>query len=109
MVNTPPLEHSARFGRGGHRRRARETPVGRHDHKDRVRQQRHIGCPFKALATLHVLLGHATHPVTKRDGALDKRRRESHAFRAPLSQKWGFGAAPGTLTVIGLSAKEVRG
>ena len=66
-------------------------------------------CTPAALATLHVLLGHVTHPVTKRDGALDERRRESHAFRAPLWQKWGFGAAPGTLTVIGLSAKEVRG
>jgi hypothetical protein len=37
MKSTPALEHAARFGRGGLRRRVHETPVGRHDDEDRVR------------------------------------------------------------------------
>jgi hypothetical protein len=37
MESAPPLEHAARFGRDGLRRHVNKTPVGRHDHKDRVR------------------------------------------------------------------------
>src|ERR1700730_12924737 len=37
MESAPPFEHAARFCRGGLRRRVRETPVDRGDHKQRVR------------------------------------------------------------------------
>jgi hypothetical protein len=37
MESAQPLEHAARFSRGGLRRRVHETPVDRRDHEQRVR------------------------------------------------------------------------
>jgi len=36
MESTPPLEHAALFSPGGLRQRVHKTPVGPHDHEDRV-------------------------------------------------------------------------